>query len=90
MFHGNTRYPAPQGKAGKKGFNDEIERRKVDSLLGVRTVLVDYELTPEFVEYAFEDEFRGSITASTPIPGPGEFFTATEEPAHHPDPYGRG
>jgi len=75
MFHGNLEIPSRlREEAGIKGFNEEIERRKTDPSLGARTVLVEYELTPEYVEYAIEDEGPGFNYRDLPDPRDHENF----------------
>ncbi len=76
MFHGNLEIPSClREEAGIKGYNEEIERRKTDPALGARMVLVDYELTPEYVEYGIEDEGPGFNYRDLPDPrDPENFF----------------
>lgn len=59
---------------GIKGYNEEIENRRRDPEYRDRVVKVNYELTPDYVEYIIEDEGPGFDHASLPDPREPENF----------------
>lgn len=76
MYHGCLEVSSSiREDYGIKGFNDEIEKRKMDERYMNRRVTVTYELTPEYVEYTIEDEGPGFDYTSLPDPrDPENFF----------------
>ncbi|MFW5807876.1 MAG: ATP-binding protein, partial [Spirochaetota bacterium] len=77
MFHGNLEVSSDirQKDRGTKDFNSEIEKRQRIEPYGSRRVRLEYELTPEYVEYVIEDEGPGFDFASLPDPNdPMNFF----------------
>lgn len=75
MFHGNLEIPSfIRGERGIRGFNEEIEARKSEERYRDRRVIVEYELTPEYVEYCIEDEGPGFNYRELPDPRDPENF----------------
>jgi len=76
MFHGCLEISSSiREELGIKGYNDEIEKRKVDEKYANRRVTITYELNNDYVEYTIEDEGAGFDYNSLPDPrDPENFF----------------
>jgi len=69
MFHGNLEIDsAVRAERGIKGFNEEIEARRTDERYRDRTVRIQYDLNPEYVEYVIEDDGPGFNYNALPDP----------------------
>jgi DNA-binding response OmpR family regulator len=69
MYHGNLQIPSNlREEQGLKGYNEEIEARKNDPQYRDKRVLVEYELTKDYVEYFIEDEGNGFDYRNLPDP----------------------
>jgi FixJ family two-component response regulator/anti-sigma regulatory factor (Ser/Thr protein kinase) len=76
MFHGNLEVSSDiREKEGIKAYHQKIEERNQLEKYNKRRVKIQYELTPDYVEYIIEDEGPGFDYTALPDPrDPENFF----------------
>jgi len=75
MFHGNLEIPSEiRREKGIKGFNEEIEKRRLEDKYRERMVTINYELSSEYVQYRITDDGNGFDYKSLPDPRDPENF----------------